>query len=366
MGIATPITFARDDRKLSLRSHHRRGKQSLWGHSRGHVIISAMDLAGKNIMVTGGLGFIGSNLAIRLVKMGANVTIVDAKIPDTGWNSHNIVEIKNKVKVVEANIADPEVARLIRKSEYVFNLAGVLSHVDAMKDPVFDLQINTVDQLKFLMMCIKENKDIKIIYTGTRNQYGRIDKLFIDESYRFDPIDTNGISEIAGEAYHKLYWKLNGIRSTSLRLCNVFGPRHQMRHSRQGVLNWFIRRLIDNEKIQLMGDGSQIRDCVYVEDVVDALIDLATTSDLVWGEAFNIGAFPVSLKEFSQKAIEANGSGEYELVPFPSERKSIEPGNYVANWDKLKKTVGWTPKYSLDLALAETFEYYRLNKAKYW
>lgn len=325
-----------------------------------------MSLSGKNILVTGGLGFIGSNLAIRLVEMGARVTIVDVKVVDSGWNYKNIEPIKDRVNILETNISDDSLCDVISETEYAFNLAGVLSHVDAMKDPVHDLQINTVDHLKFLMNCIKFNKGIKIIYTGTRNQYGRVDKPYVTEDYPFDPIDTNGISEIAGEAYHKLYWRIEGINSTSLRLCNVFGPRHQMRHSRQGVLNWFIRRLVDSEKIQLMGGGQQIRDCVYVEDAVDALIALAQAGDVVWGQAFNIGAFPVSLKEFATEAIEANGSGEYEIIPFPLERKAIEPGNYVANWDKLNRATGWTPKHTLREGLKKTFEFYKSEKSSYW
>lgn len=317
-------------------------------------------------MVTGGLGFIGSNLAIKLVEEGAAVTIVDAKIKDTGWNYKNIELIKERVRIAEMNIADTGMADLIKDCEYVFNLAGVLSHVDAMKDPVHDLQINTVDHLKFLMTCIRINKNVKIIYTGTRNQYGRVEKPWVTEDYPFDPIDTNGISEIAGEAYHKLYWKIEGIKSTSLRLCNVFGPRHQMRHSRQGVLNWFIRKLMDGEKIPLMGGGGQIRDCVYVADAVDALISLATAGDIVWGEVFNIGAFPVSLREFTQKTIDVYGKGEWESIPFPAERRVIEPGNYVANWEKLRLATGWGPKFTLEAGLKETFEYYKKEKGSYW
>lgn len=322
--------------------------------------------AGKSVLVTGGLGFIGSNLAIRLVGEGARVTIVDAMVKETGWNRRNIDPVKDKVSVIESNISNPKLSEILPDFEYVFNLAGVLSHVDAMKDPVHDLEINALDQLKFLVMCLEVNPGIKIIYTGTRNQYGRAKYLPVTEDHPFDPIDTNGISEIAGEMYHTLYWKTRGLKSTSLRLCNVFGVRHQMRHSRQGVLNWFIRKIMDGEPVQLMGNGEQIRDCIYVDDVVEALIKLASSGDSVWGEAFNIGCFPISLKEFVEKAIEVHGSGKYELVPFPPERKAIEPGNYIANWDKLAKFIGWKPKYSLKEALSHTLDFYSGNKNFYW
>lgn len=320
----------------------------------------------KNVLVTGGLGFIGSNLAIRLVKMGAKVTIIDACVENTGWNVRNIKTIKDGVKLIKKNINDKSLIKVIAKSEYIFNLAGVLSHVDAMKDPIHDLKINTVDQLQFLLNCLEANPDVKIIYTGTRNQYGRAKYLPVTEDHPFDPIDTNGISEVAGEMYHMLYWKLKGLKSTSLRLCNVFGPHHQMRHSRQGVLNWFIRKIILEERIQLMGTGMQIRDCVYVDDVVDALIKLATCGDSVWGEAFNIGSFPISLKEFVEKSIKIYGKGNYELVPFPEDRKFIEPGDYIANWDKLHKITNWKPRTSLEAALRGTFEYYEKEKRFYF
>lgn len=326
---------------------------------------TAHQYAGKHVVITGGLGFIGSNLAIKLVQAGALVTIVDARIENTGWNTFNIEPIKEKVSLVHANIHSKEIIPLIQRAEFAFNLAGVLSHVDALKDPLHDLQINTMDQLKFLLSCLEYNPDIKIIYTGTRNQYGRAKQLPVTEDHPFDPIDTNGISEIAAELYHTLYWKLYQLQSTSIRLCNVFGPRHQMHHSRQGVLNWFIRLLLEGKEVPLMGGGEQIRDCVYVDDIVEALLLLGIKDD-PWGQSFNIGAFPISLKTFVETAIEVLGKGSYKTISFPEDRRRIEPGDYVADYSKLTQHTGWKPRWELKEAIEETIRFYKNYQDQYW
>lgn len=319
----------------------------------------------RKVLITGGLGFIGSNLAIELSKAGAKVSIIDAHILDTGWNLFNINQIKKDVECLRLNIHSPKVIPLIKSSEYIFNLAGVLSHVDALLDPLHDLKINTVDQLAFLNMCKDHNPEVKIIYTGTRNQYGRAKTKRVIETHPFDPIDTNGVSEIATELYHLLYFKLYGLKSTSIRLCNVFGPRHQMRHSRQGILNWFLRLIIEDKPVPLMGKGKQIRDCVYVMDVVDALLRIGA-QDKAYGEAFNIGAYPISLKSFVDASIKVHGKGSIKMIPFPNERKKIEPGDYIADASKLKKYTGWRPQWKLNDALRETLEYYSEHHYQYF
>lgn len=313
--------------------------------------------AKKNIIVTGGLGFIGSNLAIELLKGGAKVIVVDACIPDTGWNIFNIRPIKKEIEIVRSNIHSPGIIPLIKKTDYIFNLAGVLSHIDALKDPLHDLKINTMDQLLFLNMCKNNNPDVRIIYTGTRNQYGRARTHRVTETHPFEPIDTNGVSEIAAEHYHMLYGKLYGLKSASIRLCNVFGPRHQMRHSRQGVLNWFLRLIMEGKTVPLMGTGKQIRDSVYVMDVVNALLRTGASDD-TYGQAFNIGAYPISLKTFVETAISVYGKGKIKYVSFPKERMSIEPGDYIANSGKLRKYTGWKPRWKLVPAMQETLNYY--------
>jgi len=320
----------------------------------------------KKVLVTGGLGFIGSALAIKLVELGADVILVDFLIPDYGGNSFNIEHIKDKVKVNIADIRDiHSMLYLVQNQDYLFNLAGTLSHIDSMKDPFTDLEINCRGQLSILEACRKNNPDIKIVFAGTRGQYGKADYLPVDEKHLMHPTDVNGINNIAGEWYHILYNNVYGIKACSLRMTNTFGPRHQMRHHRQGIINWFIRQIMDGTKIKIYGDGKQIRDTNYVDDVVEALL-LAMASKKTNGEVYNLGGFPISLKDIVEKMIKIYGEGGYELIPFPPESKKIEIGDYIANYSKFKNTTDWTPKIDIDEGLKRTFEYYEKYKQYYW
>lgn len=320
----------------------------------------------KRILVTGGLGFIGSTLSRQLVDLDARVTIVDSLLPDSGGNLFNISGYESKLTINISDVRDRHSTDvLVRDKDIIFNLAGVLSHVDSMKNPFTDLDINCMSQLSLLESCRNYNPGVKIIYSGTRNQYGRAKYLPVDENHSMEPVDVNGINCIAGEWYHILYYRVYGIKSCSLRLSNTYGPRHQMRHPRQGVLNWFVRQLVDEEKIKLYGGGDQIRDCIYVDDVVNALL-LVGTSDKVWGEAYNLGSNPISLKEFISIAIKIWGKGNFEEVVFPKDRKVIEIGDYIADWKKINKAVGWKPKDNLESGLKKTFSYYEKNKSHYW
>lgn len=321
---------------------------------------------GKNILITGGLGFIGSTLAHRLVDFNAKITIVDSLIPEYGGNLFNIFGIEDKVKVNISDVRDrSSMNYLVQDKDYIFNLAGTLSHIDSMKDPFTDLEINCVAQLSILEACLKYNTKVKIIYAGTRSQYGKADYLPVDEKHLMHPTDINGINNIAGEWYHILYNNVYGIKACSLRLTNTFGPRHQMHHHRQGIINWFIRQIIDGVKVKIFGDGKQVRDLNYVDDVVDALIS-GMASKKTNGQVYNIGGFPISLKEVVEKMIKIYGKGDYELVPFPSESKKLEIGDYIADYSKFQKIVRWKPKISIDEGLRKTFEYYEKYKQYYW
>lgn len=321
---------------------------------------------GKKILITGGLGFIGSNLAIKLVSLGAKVTIIDSLLANFGGNKFNISPIKNDVEVKIADLRDrPVINKLVVGKEIIFNLAGTLSHIDSMTDPFLDLDINCRAQLSLLEACRKSNKAVKIIFAGTRNQYGRALYLPVDEKHIQEPTDINGINSIAAEKYHMLYGRIWGIATVAVRMTNSFGPRHQMKHPRQGVLNWFLRQLLDDKVVMLFGDGSQIRDVNYVDDVVDALL-VCAKSKKARGQIYNLGGNAITLKEFVEKAISVLGRGQYKAIKFPRERRDIEIGNYVADTQKIKDDLGWTARTSLDEGLAKTFEYYILYKKHYW
>ena len=320
----------------------------------------------KKILITGGLGFIGSTLAIRLVEEGAKVVIVDALISGYGGNRFNIEPVKEEVKVVIADIREGGVIdRLVTDKDIIFNLAGTLSHIDSMMDPMTDLEINCRAQLSLLESVRKYNPKVRIIFAGTRNQYGKARYLPVDENHPQEPTDINGINSIAAEKYHLMYTKVYGIKTVSLRMTNTYGPRHQMKHSRQGVLNWFLRLLMEEEEIKLYGGGKQIRDVNYIDDVVGALLTVGAAKR-GWGEAYNLGGAGVSLYDFVQKAIKINGRGKVKTVPFPNARKKIEVGDYIASYEKITKTYGWKPQVSLDAGIKKTFEYYRKYKKYYW
>lgn len=320
----------------------------------------------KKILITGGLGFIGSNLAIALVGKGADVLLVDSMIPAYGGNLFNIEPVKGKVKVDYSDIRDTErINRLVSGKEIIFNLAGTLSHIDSMTDPMTDMEINCRAQLSLLESVRKYNRGARIVFAGTRNQYGRARYLPVDENHPQEPTDINGINNIAAEKYHLMYTAVYGIKTVSLRMTNTYGPRHQMKHSRQGVLNWFIRKILDGETVELYGGGDQVRDVNYVDDVVTALLTVGE-SGKGWGEAYNLGGTPVSLTEFVTEIIKINGRGKMKVVEFPAERKKIEVGNYVASREKIKKTYGWEPRVSLEKGVKETLNYYRKYRKFYW
>jgi UDP-glucose 4-epimerase len=320
----------------------------------------------KNVLITGGLGFIGSTLAIKLAGLGAHVTVIDSLIPMYGGNLFNINPVKEQIRINISDVRDQSsINYLVKGQDYLFNLAGTLSHIDSMRDPFIDLEINCVSQLRILEACRENNPQIKIVFAGTRGQYGRACSLPVDEEHPLHPTDVNGINNNAGESYHLLYSKVYGIKACSLRLTNTYGPRHQMKHARQGVLNWFVRQVIDGQKIRIFGDGSQIRDTSYVDDVVDAMLVAMVTPETD-GEVYNLGGDPLSLVQFVEELILQNNSGDYELIEFPGELKSIEIGDYVACHEKFSRLTGWRPKVTLSAGLDSTLHYYRTFRENYW
>lgn len=320
----------------------------------------------KNVLITGGAGFIGSNLAYRLVGFDANITIVDSLIDDYGGNLFNLHGIEDRVKLNIADIRDESSMQyLVRDQDFIFNLAGQVSHIDSMRNPYTDLEINCKSQLSLLEACRKFNRNAKVVFAGTRQQYGKPDYLPIDENHLMHPTDVNGINKMAGEWYHILYNNVYDIRATSLRLTNTYGPRQLVKHDRQGFVGVFIRQAIDGEEIEIFGDGKQIRDFTFVDDVVEAFL-LAGAEDRSNGEVYNVGGLePKSLLEFV-KLLSTLTDCTYRIVPFPEEKKRIDVGSIYLNYEKIKKNLGWEPKTTLQEGLEKTISYYRKYKEQYW
>lgn len=328
---------------------------------------SAETLRGKNVLVTGGLGFIGSNLARRLVDAGAHVTLVDSLIPEYGGNPFNVGDLRGRVQVNVADVRDPHsINHLVAGQDYLFNLAGQTCHLDSVRDPQTDLEINCRAQLSILEACRKRNPAIRVVFTSTRQIYGVPRYLPVDENHPLAPVDINGINKLAGESYHLFYHRVHGIRSSVLRLTNTYGPRMRVKDDRQTFLGIWFMRLLDGEPLRVFGDGLQIRDFNYVDDVVDALL-LCATDERADGRVFNLGAPDwVNLRDLAAMMVDVYGQGSYEIVPFPPERKAIDIGSYYSDSQLIIKTLGWHPSVPLREGIARTLEYFDANRRHYW
>ena len=313
----------------------------------------------KKVLITGGLGFIGSNLAHRLIGLGAQVTLVDSLIPEYGGSLRNIAGIKQKVTVNISDVRDEfGMNHLIKGQDFLFNLAGQTSHLDSMEKPFTDLEINCRSQLSILEACRYNNPTVRIVFASTRQIYGRPQYLPTNEDHPLVPVDVNGINKIAGEMYHMLYSQVYGIPATSLRLTNTYGPRMRVKDARQTFLGIWIRRLLDNKPIFVFGDGLQIRDFTYVDDVIEALLLAASKTETV-GKSYNIGANErISLKDLAALLVQSHGTGNYEIIPFPADRKAIDIGDYYADDARFRASTGWQPSVSLVDGLKKTLDYY--------
>ena len=321
---------------------------------------------GRRVMVTGGLGFIGSNLARRLAALGADILLVDSLIDDYGGHLFNIDGIESKVRVNIADIRQNTTMNyLVRDREVIFNLAGQVSHIDSMRDPYTDLEINCRSQLTLLEACRNHNPAAKVVFAGTRQVYGKPDHLPVDETHLVRPTDINGINKVAGEYYHLVYNNVFGVRACSLRLTNIYGPRQLVRHNRQGFIGWFVRLVVEDKEIQIFGDGLQLRDFVYVDDAADAFLRAGAT-DAVNGQVFNVGgAQPISHLELVTLLIETAGTGSYRLVEWPPDKKVIDIGSFYADSTRFRTTTGGEPATTLRDGLAETIAYYRQHLPRY-
>ena len=315
---------------------------------------------GCSVLITGGAGFIGSNLARSLVALGdVKISIVDSFIPDQGGSLFNLHGIENDVELHRVDLRDARALNhRVSGVDYVFNLAGNVSHLDSMLNPRLDLELNCAAHVTLLEACRHYNPHVKIVFTSTRQVYGKPLYLPVDEKHRLAPLDVNGINKLAAEHYHLLYHRIYGTRAVCLRLTNTYGPRQLLRHDRQGFIPWFIRGAMEGKVLELFGDGKQRRDLNYVDDVVEALL-LTGASEATDGEIYNLGApDPISIAELAEELISLTGRGQIRAVPFPAERQLIDIGNFYSNFSKIERVIGWRPRTSLRMGLALTIEYY--------
>lgn len=333
-------------------------------HSLPHTSLKKI-YGGKKVLITGGMGFIGSNLARRLVEWGSDVSIIDCLIPEYGGNRRNVQGIEDHITFHEADVRDhAKLPDLVSGQDYLFNLAGQTSHMDSMTDPETDLEINCRAQLAILEACRQHNTGIRIVFASTRQLYGRPEELPVKETHPLSAVDVNGINKQAGESFHLLYSRVHNIRSTVLRLTNTIGPRMRIKDARQTFVGVWIRALLEGKPFEVWG-GAQLRDFTYVDDAVEAFL-LAAARDEAIGEVFNLGAPPpVSLQELAELLSRMQEGGSYELKEFPRDRKKIDIGDFYADYALIEQRLGWCPRTSLPDALGATLDYYRKELPHY-
>lgn len=319
----------------------------------------------KRVLITGGLGFIGSNLAFRLVQEGAVVTVIDSLVPQYGGNLENVADFYKHIKINVSDVRDRfSLRHLLKGQDCLFNLAGQTSHLDSMQDPFTDLDINCTAQLSILEACREVNATIRIVFASTRQIYGRPEYLPVDEQHPIRPVDVNGVNKTAGESFHLLYSDVYGIPTTVLRLTNTYGPRMRIKDARQTFVGIWIRRLLEGKPFEVWG-GEQLRDFTFVDDCVEALL-LAATCESTIGKAFNVGGGEVvSLCELAAMLVDVAGCGEFAVKEFPNDRKKIDIGDFYASAARLEKVTGWTTQTTLREGLKQTFDWFRERLAAY-
>ena len=321
----------------------------------------------REVLITGGLGFIGSNLAIALVELGARVTVLDAMRDDHGGNIFNVEPIRDRVAINFSDVRDDgSLQYLVRGKDYIFHLAGQNDHVLSLTNPFPDIDINIKGSAMLLETCKRVNRGARLIYSGTRGEYGPAAMLPVGEDQPMRPRGIYELSSLTAQQLFQIYHDNHGVRSITLRLTNIYGERAQMRHSRFGVANWFVRLALDDEAIPVFGDGLLLRDFVYVQDAVDAMLRCAVTES-AYGQVFNVGNSHASnFLELAETVVRVAGSGRWQLAPFSPERAAQEPGDFCSDIRKIGRVVGWRPVTSLEDGITKTVAFYRKFREHYW
>lgn len=322
---------------------------------------------GKHVLVTGGLGFVGSNLSIELVRLGAHVSVIDNMLPRQGGNLFNLEPVKDRVRVNYSDVRNQlSMNHLVKGQDLIFHLAGQVNHVDSMRNPIQDLEINCHGTLTLMQALRHHNRDAVVVYSGTRGEYGSSVKLPVNEDHPTNPKGLYAVTNLAAEKMIFVYNQVFKIPAVCLRITNTYGPRHQMMHDEYGVFNWFIKKALDNEPLPVFGDGKIIRDFLYIDDLVECMLMTACTPEAI-GELFNVGSgVPVTFRDLAEKIVRIAGSGSYTFTDFTKERAEVEPGDYWAEITKIKSMVGWEPKISLEEGIRKTITFYRQYRQYYW
>ncbi len=320
----------------------------------------------KNVLITGGLGFIGSTIAHRMVDCGANVIIIDNLNPLYGGNLFNIKDIANKIEIIIDDVLHSnKLIDLLKKANIIFHLAAQVSYIDSLNIPEMDLDLNARSTLNILELLRRYNPKCRIIFSSSRMVYGKVEKPLVSEDCPTNPLSLYGIHKLTSEKYLLMYYKDFGIPTTVLRITNPYGPRQQIKHSKYSLVGWFIRLAMKGEVIKIYGDGKQLRDYIFINDIVNAMIRIAETS-LSVGEVINIGSgTSTKFCDMVKSVVRIVGNGSIEFIPWPADYEKVETGDIRVDISKLKAITNWQPEYSLENGILKTFEYYKTNIKHY-